>query len=67
MCRMGGGVFKRRLVHSVTLTIMAYDSFASLLKTLIADVLKCEAHLKTMYICITMCSLAMSPFSHVIL
>ena len=63
---MGGKAFKRRLVHSVTLTVMAFNNFVPLLKSLIANMLKCKTRLKTKFkcMCITMCSLEMSPFSH---
>ena len=62
---MGGEAFKRRLVHSVALTIMALKNFVLLLKSFIANVLKCKARLKTKFkcVCITMCFLVMSPFS----
>ena len=37
---MGDDAFKRRLVYSVALTIMAYNSFVLLVKVFIADGLK---------------------------
>ena len=37
---MGGEAFKRRLVHSVALIIMAKNNFILLLKSFIANVLK---------------------------
>ena len=44
---------------------MAQNNFVPLLKTFIANVLKCTAHLKTKVKCVsvTMCSLVMSLFS----
>ena len=63
---MGGEAFKKRLVHSVALTIRALNSFASLVKTFIADLLKCKAYLKNkiyICVCVTLCSLVMIPFS----
>ena len=59
---MGGKAFKRRLVHSVAFTIM---DFEPLLRSFIANVLKCKARLKIKLkcVCVTMCSLVMSPFS----
>ena len=74
---MGGEAFKRKLVHSVAITIMALNNFVPLLKSFTANVLKCAASLKTKVECapllwafnnvfnyVTMCSLVMSPFSH---
>ena len=46
---MDGEAFKRRLVHSVALTIMACNNFVPLLKSFIANVLKCKACLKTKF------------------
>ena len=62
---MGGEAFKRRLVHGVALTIMAWKTLYLLLKSFIGNELKCKAHLKTKFncVCITKCSLVMSPFS----
>ena len=62
---MAGEIFKRRLVHSVALTIMAQNNFVPLLKSFIANILKRKAHLKTKFkcVCVTMCSLVMSTFS----
>ena len=40
---MDGEAFKRRLVHSVALANMAENNFVMLLKTFIANVLKCKA------------------------
>ena len=57
---------KRRLVHSVALTIiMASNNFVPLLKSFIANVLKFKARLKAKFecVCVTVCSLVMSPFS----
>ena len=50
----------------VALAIMAYDNFVPLLKNFIADVLKCKARLKTKFIClcVTVCSLVISSYSH---
>ena len=65
---MGGEAFKRRLAHSVLLAIMALNNFAPLLKSFIANVLKCKLGLKTKLKCVYitiityMCSLVMSPF-----
>ena len=66
VCRTGGKAFKRRLVHSVALrNSYGLKQFLLLLKSFIANVLKCKARLKTKFICVcvTMCSLVMSPFS----
>ena len=62
MCHTGGEPFKRRLVHSVALTI-SFD-FVPLLKSFIANV-KCKARLKAKFkcVCFTMCSLVMNPLS----
>ena len=62
---MGGEAFKRRLVHSVALIIMAKNNFILLLKSFIANVLKYKARLKSKFkcVCVTMCSLVMSLFS----
>ena len=37
-----------------------------MLKSFIANMLKCKARLKTKFkcVCVTMCSLVISPFSH---
>ena len=63
---MGAGIFKIRLVYSVTLTIMAKNNFIPLLNSFTTNVLKCTAHLKAKVKCVsvTMCSLVMNPFSH---
>ena len=47
--------------YNVALTIM----LCTAVKSFIADVLKCKARVKTKFkcVCITMCSLVMSPFS----
>ena len=44
---MGGKMFKRRLVHSVAAGIVTLKNFIPLLKSFIANVLKCKAHVKT--------------------
>ena len=49
MCRKGGEAFKRRLVHGFALIIMALNNFVLLLKSFIANVLKCKAHLKSKF------------------
>ena len=61
MCHTGGEAFKRRLIHSVALMII---EFIPLLKSFIANVPKCKAHLKTKFKseCTTKRSLVMSPF-----
>ena len=63
---MGGEAFKRRLNHSVAVLITAWNSFVLLLKCVIANVLKSEAHLKIILkrVRVTMHSLVMSPCSH---
>ena len=65
VCRTGGKAFKRRLVHYVLLIIMAQNNFVLLLKSFIANVLKCKARLKSNFkcVCVTLCSLVMSLFS----
>ena len=62
---MGGEAFKRRPVHGFALIIMAYINFVLLLKSFIANVLKCKARLKSKFkcMCVTMCFLVMSLFS----
>ena len=62
---MGGEAFKRRPIRSVALTIMAKNNFVPLLKSFIANMLKCKARLKTKFkcVCVTMYSLEISPFS----
>ena len=57
--------YKRRLVHSVVLIIMALNNFVPLLKSFIANVLKSKACLKAKFkcVCAILCSLVMSPFS----
>ena len=50
-----------RLVHSVVVTIMANNQ---LLKSFIANALKYGLKIKFKYVCITLCTLLMSPFSH---
>ena len=53
---MGGESFKRRLVHSAELTIMAENNFVLLLKSFIANFLKCKAHvLRTKFKHVRMC------------
>jgi len=49
---------------SVALIIVALNNFVPLLKSFIANVLKCKALLKTNFkcVCVTMCSLVMSLF-----
>ena len=66
MCYAGGKALKRRLVHSVALTIMASNNFIPLLYSSIANILKFKACFIAKFKCIsiTMCSLVMSPFSH---
>ena len=66
MCHKDGKAFKRRLVHSVALIIMAYNNFVPLFKSFIANVLKCKACLKGNFkcLCVTMFSLVMTLFSH---
>ena len=50
---MGGKAFKRGMVYSVATTIM---DFVPLLKSFIANVLKCKAHLKTnLHVCVCYC------------
>ena len=51
MCCKGDKAFKRRLVHSVALIIMAYNNFVPLLKSFIANVLRCKARLKENFKC----------------
>ena len=65
MCRIGGEAFKRRLVHSVALIIMALNNFVLLLKRFTDKMLKCKALLKANFkcVCVTKCSLVMSLFS----
>ena len=60
---MGDEAFKRRLACSVVVVIA---NFMSLLKSCVANVLKCKACLKAKFkcACITMCSLVMSPFKN---
>ena len=61
---MGGEAFKRRLVHSVAFTIMAWNNF---ILDVFARVLKYKADLniKFKFVCVitSMCLLVMSPFS----
>ena len=56
---MAGEAFKRRLVHSVALTIiiiMAQNKIVPLLKSFIANILKCKAHLKqNLNVCALLC------------
>ena len=65
MCRTDGEAFQRRLVHGFALIIMAFYNFVLLLKSLIANVLKCKARFKSKFkcMCVAMCSLVMSLFS----
>ena len=44
--RMSSEAFKRRLVHSATIAIAALKSLVPMLKSFIANVLKCKAFLK---------------------
>ena len=62
---MGGETFKRRLVRSVVLIIMAWNNFVAQLKSFIINVLKCKARLKTKFkcMCVTMRSLVINLFS----
>ena len=55
---------KERQVHSVVVAIAALNNLVPLLKSFIANVLKCKASLKAKFkcLCATMCSLVMSPF-----
>ena len=66
MCHTGGKEFQRRLAHSAALAIMAKNNFVPLLTISFANVLKFKAHLKVKCkcMCVTVCSLVMSPFSH---
>ena len=59
---MSGKAFK---INSVVLIIMAQNNFILLLKSFIANVLKCKGRLTINYkcMCVTMCSLGMSLFS----
>ena len=54
------------ILHPARLLDQAHNNFVPLLKSLIANVLKCKARLKTNFKCIyiTMCSLVISLFSH---
>ena len=63
MCHTCDKAFKRRLVHSIALVIIAKNNFLLLLKSFIADVLKCKARLQTKFecVCVTMCSLSIKP------
>jgi len=47
---MGGEAFKRRLVHDFALMLMAKNNFVLLLKSFIADLLKCLARLKNSFV-----------------
>ena len=62
---MGGKAFKRKLVHSVAVAIVAQNNFATTLKSFITNAPKCKACLQTKFKCtsVTMHSLVMSPFS----
>ena len=55
---MGGEAFKRGMVYSVAITIM---DFVPLLKSFIANFLKCKAHLKTKFTCVCVCVLLCVP------
>ena len=59
---MGGKASKKRLVHSVALTII---NFVPLLKSLIANMLKCITRYETKFkcVCSSMHSLVISPFT----
>ena len=61
---MGDEEFKRILVHSFALRSVGLK-IVPLLKSFIANVLKCRACLTTKFncVCVTMCSLVISPFS----
>ena len=64
---MGSKAFNRRLVHSVMLaSIMALRNSILFLKNYIASELKYIASLsiKFEFVCVTMCTLVMSVFSH---
>ena len=65
MCRTGSEAYKRRLVYGVVFIIIAYNSFVPLLRSFIANVLKCKACLESNFkcVCVTMCSLLLSLFS----
>ena len=64
MCCTDGEAFKRRPGHSVALIIMAENHLIPLLKSFIANMLKCKARLKTKFkcVCVTMCFLMIIPF-----
>ena len=59
-------MFKRRLASCVTVIISALNNFVLLLKSVITNVLEYKAalNLKFKCVCVAMCSLVMSPFSH---
>ena len=61
---MGDEEFKRILVHSFALRSVALK-IVPLLKSFIANVLKCTVCLTTKFncVCVTMCSLVISSFS----
>ena len=61
---MGGEAFEKRLVHSVALIIMAQSDFIPQLKSFIADVLKCNACLKTNFKCVCYYVLVMILFGN---
>ena len=54
-------MFKRRLIHGAAAAIAACIAG----KSFIANVLKCKVRLKTKFkcVCVTMCSIVMSPYS----
>ena len=57
--------FKKKLVHSIVVAIVAQNNFVIMLNSFITNVLKCKACLKAKFKCasVTMHSLVMSPFS----
>ena len=59
---MGGEIFKRKLVHSAAVAIVADNNFVMLFKSFITNVLKCTAHLKIKFKCssVTIHSLVMN-------
>ena len=63
VCHTGGETFKRRLVCCIN--NYGLKQLVPLLKSFIANMLKCKAHLNTKFKCVfvTMCFLVMSPFS----
>ena len=47
---MDSKVFERRLARSVAALLVVWNNFVPLLKLVIAKVLKCTAHLKTIFL-----------------